>query len=481
MSHRSAVRSILAGLLASTAAPAGAQVLDVSAALGALDARVTLEHGRVTVLDGKVADTAAAVTTLVARADAAQASTATLDAAVRAQTAAQAAAVARLDVQEAALRAANDAAVTLNRQVAGVGAGLDAAVRANAGAVTALTGRLDATVAVAAAAGAQGELTAQQLAALGQQVSGNSVSIAVVDARSQATAQQVLLLDQRMAGTTGVAANADARADTVVRQVASLGQTVAGNTASIAVVDARSQQASQQVTTLNQQVAVNTTAIAAVNGRVDGYEVRLAATEARDDRQDGQITENAQAVAVLRADADAGRAGLVRQAAASAPVTVAAASGGAAVSFAGTEGERRLTGVAAGVAASDAATLGQVQASAADTLASANAYTDGRMGGMESRALEVSRQVAALGVREARRDMGALAASSNALSALPQAFIPGRGMMGASIGGSRGETAFAAGLSKAFAGEHAPVVRAGAAVDARRGDFSYNASVGFHF
>jgi autotransporter adhesin len=41
--------------------------------------------------------------------------------------------------------------------------------------------------------------------------------------------------------------------------------------------------------------------------------------------------------------------------------------------------ERRVTNVAAGTASTDAANVGQVQASAANTLSSANAYTDGRM------------------------------------------------------------------------------------------------------
>jgi autotransporter adhesin len=80
-----------------------------------------------------------------------------------------------------------------------------------------------------------------------------------------------------------------------------------------------------------------------------------------------------------------------------------------------------------------------------------------------------------------RKDMNAIAAGTSALAGLPQSFIPGRGMMGAAVGGKGDEVAFAMGLSKAFDSAAVPVVRAGAAIDARRGTVSYNASVGFHF
>ena len=137
--------------------------------------------------------------------------------------------------------------------------------------------------------------------------------------------------------------------------------------------------------------------------------------------------------------------------------------------------------MADGVAGNDAATVSQVSASGAAMLASASAYADSVGARSFEQSLDASRQLIAINNGELRHDMQALAAGSNALSALPQAFIPGRGMAGAAIGGSQGETAFAMGLSKAFVGEHAPVIRAGAALDARHGDLSYNASVGFHF
>lgn len=57
-----------------------------------------------------------------------------------------------------------------------------------------------------------------------------------------------------------------------------------------------------------------------------------------------------------------GTAGLVQQATPTGPVTVAAASGGTNVNFTGTGGARTLSGVGAGVAATDAVNLGQASA-----------------------------------------------------------------------------------------------------------------------
>ena len=57
-----------------------------------------------------------------------------------------------------------------------------------------------------------------------------------------------------------------------------------------------------------------------------------------------------------------GTAGLVQQATPTSPVTVAAASGGTNVDFTGTGGARTLSGVGAGIAATDAVNLGQTNA-----------------------------------------------------------------------------------------------------------------------
>jgi hypothetical protein len=252
----------------------------------------------------------------------------------------------------------------------------------------------------------------------------------------------------------------------------------------------------------NVRIGANTTAIADLDVRVDGAEVRLdahddalagldtrvTANDLRDDGQDVRIGEVAQTAALARADGTAIRAelaagtiGLVRQQGPNAAVTVAASTGGSVVSFAGTSGDRRLSGVAAGQAGNDAANVAQMQAGDAATLASANAYTDSSIAGLMDWMGEGASVLIAENNAVLRKDMNAIAAGTSALAGLPQSFIPGRGMMGAAIGGKGEEVAFAMGLSKAFDSAAVPVVRAGAAIDARRGTVSYNASVGFHF
>jgi autotransporter adhesin len=252
----------------------------------------------------------------------------------------------------------------------------------------------------------------------------------------------------------------------------------------------------------NVRIGGNTAAIADLDVRVDGAEVRLdahddalasldtrvAANDLRDDDQDVRIGQAAQTAALARADGTAIRAelaagtiGLVQQQGPNAAVTVAASTGGSVVSFAGTSGDRRLTGVAAGQAGNDAANVAQMQAGDAATLASANAYTDSSIAGLMDRVGEGTGALIAENNAVLRKDMNAIAAGTSALAGLPQSFIPGRGMMGAAVGGKGDEVAYAMGLSKAFDSAAVPVVRAGAAIDARRGTVSYNASVGFHF
>ncbi len=277
-------------------------------------------------------------------------------------------------------------------------------------------------------------------------------SLTSLDARVTLQAGQLALIDGHVTTNQQAVSQLEVDRDTLIDRIAAID--------SAAAATALNLQAQQQ-------------ALAAIDANVLGQGVRIdAASQIALAARDATVT--------LRADLDAA-AGMVRQADPAGPIAIGGSSGGTSVSFAGTDGDRRLTGVADGVAANDAATVGQLNASAASTLAAANDYTDRTAAATLDRATTISRQMIAANNVELRRDMSALAAGSNALAGLPQAFIPGRGMMGAAIGGSRGETAFALGLSKAFSGDNAPVIRAGAAVDARHGDFSYNASVGFHF
>lgn len=245
----------------------------------------------------------------------------------------------------------------------------------------------------------------------------------------------------------------------------------------------------------NVRIDANVQAIAGLDGRVGRLEVDVAAGVARDIEQDARLADHstridtAQATAslaldhstMLRADVEAGRVGLVRQDATTGAIGIGAQTGGTLVSLAGTDGNRRLTGIADGVAANDAASVGQMERLAGATLDAARAYTDQSVAAMFDTGMAATRTLMAENNQMLRADMNALAANGSALSGLPQSFMPGKGMAGAAIGGHGGEVAFALGLSKATESERPAVFRAGAAMDTRRGKVSYNASIGFHF
>jgi autotransporter adhesin len=66
-----------------------------------------------------------------------------------------------------------------------------------------------------------------------------------------------------------------------------------------------------------------------------------------------------------------------------------------------------------------------------------------------------------------------------AVAGLPQAFRPGKGLVGMAIGAWGGQTAFAFGASKIF-GDGRTVFKAGASFDSR-GSGGANAGIGWQF
>ena len=295
-------------------------------------------------------------------------------------------------------------------------------------------------------------------------------------------------VDARVSLLNNALANSNVRIDANVQAIADLDVRVGGVEVDVATAIDRNRE--QDLALADHNVRIT-----GLDGRVGQLEVDVAAGIAKDIEQDGRLAEHstridvAQATATealdhsttLRADVDAGRVGLVRQDAATGAISIGAQAGGSAVSLAGTDGNRRLTGIADGVAANDAATVGQVERLAVATLDAARSYTDQSVAAMFDTSMAATRTMIGENNRVLRADMNALAANGSALSGLPQSFLPGRGMAGAAIGGHGGEVAFALGLSKATESDRPTVFRAGAAMDTRRGEVSYNASVGFHF
>jgi autotransporter adhesin len=108
------------------------------------------------------------------------------------------------------------------------------------------------------------------------------------------------------------------------------------------------------------------------------------------------------------------------------------------VSF-GTPGNtRRLENVSAGVSATDAANVGQVQAAEAGAVTQANAYTNSFAAGFNYRLNQVS----------VRADEGTAAAL--AANGVPQAFNPGRTLVGVGLGSWGGQAALSVGASHIF-------------------------------
>ena len=91
--------------------------------------------------------------------------------------------------------------------------------------------------------------------------------------------------------------------------------------------------------------------------------------------------------------------------------------------------ERQITNVAAGVQGTDAVNVNQLQQSVGGALSQANRYTDDQ-------------------IRSARRDSYGGTASAMAMAGLPQAVLPGRGMVAMAGGTYAGQSALALGVSQ---------------------------------
>jgi len=80
-----------------------------------------------------------------------------------------------------------------------------------------------------------------------------------------------------------------------------------------------------------------------------------------------------------------------------------------------------------------------------------------------------------------KRRIDRSSAGSAALAGVPQAVVPGRGFIGAGIGGRGDQVSFAIGLSTVREDKHNSTFKAGVSFDANGGYSTYNAGVGFHF
>lgn len=197
------------------------------------------------------------------------------------------------------------------------------------------------------------------------------------------------------------------------------------------------------------------------------------------------------------------------------------------VSFGAVGASRRLVNVSDGVAATDAATVGQMNIAAAATLSSANAYADaGDAATLTSanaytdtqsvatltsaNAYADTRSAATLSAANAYADAGdaetlaaanaytdlqmavftdslesarkradAGTAAALAVANIPQAFAPGKSLIGAGVGYWRGESAFSIGASHLM--DNGRVTFRGSATFARQGGSGGGVGIGFSF
>jgi autotransporter adhesin len=122
--------------------------------------------------------------------------------------------------------------------------------------------------------------------------------------------------------------------------------------------------------------------------------------------------------------------------------------------------ERQITNVAAGTQGTDAVNVNQLNQSAGSTLKSANDYTDSKTEGT-------------------RRDAYAGTASALAVAGLPQAVLPGRGMVAIGGGTYGGQSAVAVGVSQLS--ENGIWAYKVSGTTSTRGQFGVSVGAGMHW
>ena len=130
------------------------------------------------------------------------------------------------------------------------------------------------------------------------------------------------------------------------------------------------------------------------------------------------------------------------------------------VSVGSVGGERQIANVAAGTQANDAVNLSQMQGAVAGGVAAANAHTDARF-------------------NQAKRDAYAGTAAAMAIAGLPQATLPGRGMMAVAGSTYHGESAVAMGVSAISESGRFAVKVTGSTNG--HGDYGVTAGAGVHW
>ncbi|KVL37852.1 ESPR-type extended signal peptide-containing protein [Burkholderia sp. MSMB1835] len=207
-------------------------------------------------------------------------------------------------------------------------------------------------------AGSTDAVTGGQLFATNRDVAKNASDIADLGSDVSNLGTQVTNIDGRVTqNETHIAKNAT--------DIADLGSDVSNLGTQVTNIDGR-------VTQNETHIAKNTTDIADLGSDVSNLGTQVTNIDGRVTQNETHIAKNTSDITLINdqlAELSGGTIGLVQQAAAGADLTVGANTDGAAVNFAGTAGERKLTGLANGDVAAgstDAVTGDQLHAVAVD-------------------------------------------------------------------------------------------------------------------
>lgn len=237
-------------------------------------------------------------------------------------------------------------------------------------------------------------------------------------------------------------------------QLFATNQAVAENTVQIAGVDGRVNEVDARVTQVDNRVAMVDERVNQVDARVTQVDDRVSNVDARvtlvDNRVsnvDARVTQTNVEMASLSSDVANGRIGMVQQEGGmpgDGLITVGAGTGGSEVSFAGTSGARRLSGVTAGRITADSVDAingGQLFALQQD-MAAGVSVLDSRVGSIE-RSLSGMQ----FDLRRLNRDLNRGLASVTAMTSMPMAVNAGKFVFGSGVGYRDGEIAGSFGLS----------------------------------
>ncbi|ONY66439.1 YadA family autotransporter adhesin, partial [Burkholderia cenocepacia] len=199
----------------------------------------------------------------------------------------------------------------------------------------------------------------------------DAVNVGQMNAGLSTTNASITSLDGRVTSNETTITNLDGRVTNNETAITNLDGRVTSNETAITNLDGRVTSNETSITNLDGRVTSNETSITNLDGRMTTSETAIT-------NIDNRVTINEGAITKLADEIGSGSLGLVRQANAGADLTVGANADGAAVNFAGTAGNRKLSGIAEGTLDSDAVNVGQMNAGLSTTNASITSL-DGRV------------------------------------------------------------------------------------------------------